>query len=176
MVLVGMGCAGNQRGTKATLRAPGAEAVKGHTTIATVTHIDRENQLVTMKEADGDLSTVAVGDHIILGRMEIGDEVRIDYQESLGFKLLEPGQSIDEVKFTNETLPAGVTFGRKVATTVEILKVVDDGESTTFRSEDGSVHKLKADSKAKRTKLAQLRPGDDVAASYTEKLSIKLHR
>jgi exosome complex RNA-binding protein Csl4 len=78
--------------------------------------------------------------------------------------------------FSDEALPAGVTFGRKVATTVEILKVADQGGRATFLSKDGAVHKLKVAAQAKRTTLARLRPGDNVAASCTEKLSINLER
>ncbi len=176
MVLIGTGCAKHQQGTAAALRMAGLEDVQDRTSIATVTSIDRANRMITMKETDGDQSTVAVSDYIILGRMDIGDKVRVDYQRSLGVELLEPGESIDEVEFSSEALPAGVLFGRKVLTTVEILRIAAQGESTTFRSEDGSVHKVEADTKAKRTHMARLRPGDDVAASCTEKLSIKLHR
>lgn len=174
MVFLGMGCAGHQQGTTTALKA--RRGGKERTTIATVTNIDRDHQIVSLREADGDVSTVLVSDSIILGRMDVGDRVRVDLQESLGFELLEPGQAIDKEEFTSETMPAGVLFGRQVATTVEILKVTQEGESTTFRSKDGSVHKLEGNTKAKRTKLARLRPGDDVAASCTEKLSIKLQR
>ncbi|MFT3926524.1 MAG: hypothetical protein QM778_28525 [Myxococcales bacterium] len=139
-----------------------------------MTDIDPELQQVMLREADGDRSVVAVSDRGTLGRMIVGDKVRVDLKKSLGFELLEPGQSIEAEKFNHEALPAFVTFGRKAKTTLKIVKVASGGESATCRSKDGSMHKIEADTKAKQTELSRLHPGDVVAASCTEKLSIKL--
>jgi hypothetical protein len=174
LALFEAGCAGNKDGTRAASATDAIEALEVRSTFGTLTHINRETQVVFIQDAGGELSIVAVGNHIILGRMEIGDRVRIESKGLLGFQLLEPDQ--DREEFSDDLLPAGVTFGRKVATTVEILKVEDEGESGLFRSKDGSVHTLRVGSKAGRTKLARLRPGDEVAASCTEKLSISLAR
>lgn len=175
MVLLGMGCAGHQ-GTTASLKSSSADVVRNEATIAVVTDIDRDKRVVTMKEADGKLTTVAVGDDVVLGRMDTGDKVRVDCEESLGLQLLEPGHSIDEEAYTNETLPKGVTFGRRVAATAEILAVASEGKSATFRCPDGAVHKMGVETKASRSKIARLHPGDDVQVFWTENLSVKLQR
>lgn len=148
----------------------------GKTEVARLTHIDRENQVVILEEADGDQSAVAVASHIILGRMEVGDKVRVESKGLFGFELLQPGESIDDEVFSDEALPAGVTFGRRIATTVEVLDVSDRGWRGTILAKDGAVRELEAGTKTERSLLSRLHRGDVVTASCTEKLAIKLAR
>ncbi|MFT3923272.1 MAG: hypothetical protein QM778_12130 [Myxococcales bacterium] len=146
------------------------------TMIATLTGIDRIARIVTMKIADGTLSAVAVGDDVVFGRMETGDRVRVDREESLAFQILKPGHAFEDEVYTGAALPDGVVFGRRVATTVEILAVARGGASTTFRCRDGTVHTMDIEAASIRAWVARLHPGDDVEVTCIEKLDIALVR
>jgi hypothetical protein len=172
---LGLGCAANTQGVSGALASDARAPRAGRTSTARLTGIDRELQLVMLEELDGDQSIVAVASPIVLGRMEVGDTVRIESKGLFGFELLGPGESIEDGLFSDD-LPAGVTFGRKVTTTVEILDVFDQGGRGIVRAKDGSVRELTVESKAERSLLARLRPGDEVTAACTEKLAIKLER
>lgn len=120
---------------------------------------------------------MAVGDDVVLGRIEAGDLVRVDCRDSLAFELLEPGKPVDEgEEYTRKDLPEGVLFGRRVTTTVELLSIAAAGKMTTFRSHDGSVHTVDVEARSHRMRLAQLHPGDDVEVVFTEKLEVQLER
>jgi hypothetical protein len=166
-----MGCAGSRHGASTKSGADVKSSV-----LATLTEMDRDGQVVTMQAEDGTLSAVAVADAVIFGRMEAGDKVRIDRKEALGFQILSPGQIMDAEEYSGDALPAGVLFGRKVATTVEILAVADQGGSTTFRCDDGSVHTLDIEAKSARALVASLQPGDNLEVTCTERLAVELVR
>ncbi len=167
-----LGCAGGGQGG----RTNSAVEVTKNSMVATLTGVDREARLVTMKSVDGALSTVLVGDGDVLGRMEVGDRVRVDRLAALTFQVLAPGQAFEEQVYASDALPKGVLFGRKIATRVRILSVADEGKRATFRCADGTVRTMDIGTKSTRSLVASLHPGDDVEVTCTEKLAIELLR
>ncbi len=144
---------------------------------ATVEDVDRENRTVTLREPEGDVFTVAVGEGVALERVEPDDRVNVAYQESLGFELQEPGETPrTSAESTTDRLPEGVQFGRKVTTTVEILAIAPQGAAATFRNPEGAVRTVEVDNPANRAKVANLKPGDNVEVTYTEKLAVQLQK
>jgi hypothetical protein len=67
-----------------------------------------------------------------------------------------------------------VQFARKVSATVEIVSVTKDGSHATFRVPDGALRTVYVDDKPSQAKIANMRPGDAVAVTYTEKLALAL--
>jgi translation initiation factor IF-1 len=157
--------------------ATSGQVVYGDSVTATVESVDRENRTVTLREPEGDIYTVAVGEGVALDRVEPDDKVNVAYQEALGFQLQPPGDKprMDE-EATAEKLPNGVQYGRKVTTTVEILAIAPKGEAATFRNQDGDVRTVEVDNPVNREKVANLRPGDNVEVTYTEKLAVQLDK
>ena len=144
---------------------------------ATVEQVDLENRTVTLREPEGDTFTVAVGDNVALERIEPEDKVNVAYQESLAFELQPPNaEPRMGASATTERLPEGVQYGRKVTTTVEILAIAPQGTAATFRNPEGDVRTVEVDNPANREKVANLRPGDNVEVTYTEKLAVQLEK
>ena len=150
------------------------EAVK-----AIVQEVDRERRQVTVRdEAGGGSFVVAIGDSVDLSRIEPNDALRLVYQESLAFALTDkeraeiaPGPAVEQ---SAERIPDGVQFARKVSATVEIVSVTQDGSHATFRVPDGALRTVYVGDKPSQEKIANMRPGDAVAVTYTEKLALAL--
>ncbi len=171
-------CAKSQTGKTAKRAAEtSGELVYSDSVTATVEDVDRKNRTVTLREPEGDVFTVAVGEGVALERVERDDRVNVAYQESLAFELQPPGTSPKTgTESTSDRLPEGVQFGRKVTATVEILAVAPQGAAATFRNQEGAVRTVEVDNPANRDKVANLRPGDNVEVTYTEKLAVQLEK
>lgn len=179
--LVGIGAAGCSKSSSADTAKRAAETsgevFYADSVTATVEAVNREDRTVTLREPEGDTFTVAVGEGVALERIEPDDRVNVAYQESLAFELQQPGHTPQiGTQNTTERLPEGVQFGRKVTTTVEILAVAPQGAAATFRNPDGDVRTVEVDNPANRTRVANLRPGDNVEVTYTEKLAVQLEK
>jgi hypothetical protein len=175
-----VGCAKNQgKGAQAANRAAetSGQLVYKDSVSATVEAVDSTNRTVTLREPQGDVFTVAVGEGVAIERIQPEDKVNVAYQESLAFELQQPGETPKVgAETTTERLPEGVQYGRKVTTTVEILAVAPQGSAATFRNQEGDVRTVEVDNPANREKVANLRPGDNVEVTYTEKLAVELQQ
>jgi hypothetical protein len=145
---------------------------------ATVQEVDREQRLVTLRDESGTSFVVAIGDGVDLERIKPNDALRLAYQTSIAFALadkeraeLAPGPAVEQ---SAERIPDGVQFARKVSATVEIVSVTKDGSHATFRVPDGALRTVYVDDKPSQAKIANMRPGDAVAVTYTEKLALAL--
>ncbi len=181
--LMSMGAACAKSGSKAASETAKRQAQTSNELVykdsvsATVEAVDRDNRTVTLREPEGEVFTVAVGEGVAIERMEPQDKVNVAYQESLAFELQAPGAEPKMgAETTAERLPEGVQYGRKVTTTVEILAVAPQGVAATFRNQEGDVRTVEVDNPANREKVANLRPGDNVEVTYTEKLAVQLEK
>jgi hypothetical protein len=145
---------------------------------ATVQNVDSERRLVTLRDEGGTSFVVAIGDSVDIARIKPNDALRLAYQTSIAFALadkeraeLAPGPAVEQ---RAERIPDGVQFARKVSATVEIVSVTKDGSHATFRVPDGALRTVYVDDKPSQTKIANMRPGDAVAVTYTEKLALAL--
>lgn len=161
-----------------------AEATSGQiteteTAQATVQAVDAQRRVVTMRDESGQPYQVYVGDKVDLSQIHENDKLRLAYQESIAFALTDKEEKekadlegAPEVEESTQRIPEGVQFGRKVSTTVEIVSVTKDGSHATFRVPDGAVRTVYVDDQPSQRKIANMRPGDAVAVTYTEKLAV----
>jgi Cu/Ag efflux protein CusF len=70
---------------------PGAAGVRAVTVTATIAAIDKKAMTVTLKDADGELTTVKARDPQKLDRVAVGDIVDITYTEAVAVKVEAPG-------------------------------------------------------------------------------------
>ncbi len=68
---------------------PAGVAVEGITIIATIEAIDKDQQLVTLKNADGESRTVKARNPDNLEKVAVGDKVMISYTTALGISVVE---------------------------------------------------------------------------------------
>ena len=70
---------------------PGAAGVRAVTVTATIAAIDKQAMTVTLKDADGELTTVKARDPQKLDRVAVGDIVDITYTEAVAVSVETPG-------------------------------------------------------------------------------------
>ncbi len=181
--LGGAGCARHTKGSETARRTAQASGELGSakdTVKAKIEDVDPESRAVTLRDAHGQPFTVLVGDDVNIDRLKPNDEVSVSYEESLAFSLLDPrSEAARDPGVTQEAsrraLPDGVQFGRQVKTTVEIVSIAPDGTSATFRVPEGELRTVEVDDPTNQKKVSNLRPGDAVEVTYTERLALALN-
>jgi Cu/Ag efflux protein CusF len=68
---------------------PAGLAVGHVSVVVTIESIDLENELVTLKNKDGEMKTVRPENPENLKKVEVGDKVKITYTQAVGFKVIE---------------------------------------------------------------------------------------
>jgi hypothetical protein len=167
---------GNERSTTAQrVEATSGELRQSEALTATVQEVDRDHRVVTLRDQAGHPFSVEVSENVALDDIRPNDSVRVAYQESVAFALQEKGTSTEpSVEQTTRRIPDGVQYGRRIDTTVEIVSVSSDGSHATFRGPEGGVRSVHVTDASNQEKIANLRPGDSVAVTYTEKLDVAL--
>jgi ribosome-associated protein YbcJ (S4-like RNA binding protein) len=143
---------------------------------AQVQEVDAAQRVIAMKDETGRPFLIEVGSNVPLGTLKQDDWVSVKYQESVAFSLKEPGESAPEpaVEHTTRRVPDGVQFGRRIDALVQIVSVTADGSHATFKVPEGMTRTVYIDDATNQRKIARLRPGDEVAVTYTEKLAVAL--
>ena len=145
---------------------------------ATVEAVDVKNRLVTLRGSDGDLVDLEVGPEVKnLPQVRKGDRVIATYYESIGIKLLKPGEGSPGIS-TAEDLrtaqpgqkPAGVK-ARQTTVTATVVDVDKKNSTATLRGPRGRT--VTVDVKDP-TKLEHVKAGDLVEIAYTEAVAIEV--
>lgn len=150
---------------------PAIESSAAVTRTATVQAVDYENRTVTLKGQDGKVFTVKVGPEARnFDQIRKGDRVTFRREEALALSLQranEPATSGQEQTFLRA--PAGQKPSGTLVSTTRITATVEkinrDKGELILRGPKGQTQTLKVQS-AKA--LEQLKPGDQVTATYTE--------
>ena len=143
---------------------------------ARVQEVDSVQRVIAMKDETGRPFLIEVGENVPLGNIQRDDWVSVKYQESVAFALKEPGASGPEpaIEHSTRRVPDGVQFGRRIDALVEIVSVTPDGSHATFKVPDGMTRTVYIDDKTNQRKIARLKPGDEVAVTYTERLAVEV--
>jgi len=159
-----------------TERARGEMKETEHLT-ATVESIDQANKTVMLRDQDGHRFAIEA-DQGALAQLKPNDEIKVAYQEAVAFSLQDPrtapsaapGTKIEEA--VEQQQDNGLKVGRRVTTTVKILSVAPRGEAVEFQVPEGPVRTVAIDDPKNQTEVQNLRPGDSVNVTYTEKLAL----
>lgn len=181
LLIAGAACAKGEKGSETAKRAEEASGEMSQTESlrATVESVDEANRTVTLRDEQGRPFVVEAGSGVELSRLHRNDTVLVVYQESLAFELQDPKSEAAKEPATTEQsmrrrIPDGVQFGREIRTTVEIVSVAPDGTEATFRVPEGAVRTVQVADASNQQKVANLRPGDAVEVTYTEKLNVEV--
>ena len=179
LILAGAACSKGEKGTETAERAEETSGQISQTESlrATVQAVDQKNRTVTLRDEDGRPFEVEAGPGVELSRLTAGDTVLVVYQESIAFELQDPSEKPEEptsVEESRRRIPDGVQFGRQIKTTVEIVSVAPNGTEATFRGPEGAVRTVQVADARNQEKIANLRPGDSVEVTYTEKLNVEV--
>jgi ribosome-associated protein YbcJ (S4-like RNA binding protein) len=142
---------------------------------AKVEDVDASRRVIAMKDGSGRPFIIDVGQSVALESIRRDDWVEVKYQESVAFALKEPGELVPpSIEQSTRRVPDGVEFGRKIDAMVEVVSVTADGSRATFKVPEGMVRTVYVDDLPNQRKIARLRPGDEVAVTYTERLAVAL--
>jgi hypothetical protein len=174
--IVALGACAKQRAEESARAAEtSGEIAQVEVLKAKVEKVDPDHRVIAMKDQSGRPFVIDVGENVPLQTIKPQDWVSVKYQEAVSFALKEPGRSDQPaIEQSTRRIPDGVQFARKIDTTVEIVSVTDDGSHATFRVPDGMVRTVYVDDPPNQRKISRLKPGDEVAVTYTEKLAVAL--
>lgn len=137
-----------------------------------VTAIDRAARTATLQNTDGETKTVKVPEEVKgYETLKVGDNIEIDYYESVSVAVLPPG--------TKPTMGEGTAIERgpegqggaavremKVSGTV--LSVDPKSNKVTFKGPQGNTKTVSVSDPAMQKKLPNLKPGQVVQVTYTQ--------
>ena len=143
---------------------------------ATISSIDYKLRKVVLRLEDGQTEEVFAGPDLKrFDELKVGDRVNFQYTEILAYDLRKPGEASKAsasamVSRDPGDKPKG-TFYQTETATVTVLAVDPKLPSITVKAADGkeSTHLVKEEN---RKALDNVKPGDRIDVTYTEKLTI----
>lgn len=158
--------------------APGIELGDGIALTAEVVAIDKADRTLTLRGAEGNIVTLEVGEEARnFDQIEIGDNLNVEYYESVALYLGKAGQKPDvasgQVVARSEKgdKPAGVVM-EIVDVSATIQSIDKKTRHVTLKLPDGRVVDKKVDPSVKA--FDSLKVGDAVHAMFTEAIAISV--
>jgi hypothetical protein len=160
--------------------APVGEATVTELT-ATITDIDLEKRMITLKGPEGKTVTTQVGPNVKnLDQVKVGDEVKLQYYLAV---MVSAKRVSDDAKRGEEiiaggvaTAPAGempaVVAGREVIETVEILGSDKFKKAIAFRGADGKFREISMDAPHLEGRLDDFKEGEKYEVVYKEAVAV----
>jgi prolyl oligopeptidase PreP (S9A serine peptidase family) len=150
---------------------------------ATVTAIDLEKRLVSLKADNGNETTIEVSPEVTnLPQVKAGDKVVVDYYQGLGAAFKKKGESqtvgkLDRTDAVARAAPGekpGAAVGTTVTTTV-VIDAVDKAKNTvSFTGPKGNKRTVDVKDPSAQKFISQLKKGDEVELTYTEALAVSV--
>ena len=147
---------------------------------AIVAKIDRDSRTLTLKGADGKLTSFRVGPEVTrFDEVKTGDTVSLDYVQSVIYELRAPTpeemQSPRSAVELSARAPADVApatgLARSIKSIVTVVGVDKVTQTVSVRNPEGEIVVVKA---ARPERLEKLNVGDTVAVTFTEAVAISL--
>jgi hypothetical protein len=150
------------------------------TTTARVKAIDQQTRYVTLERADGS-EVMLYADTTVrnLPQVQVGDEVKVSFYESLAYEVKKPGTATPGATVAEETArakpgekPAGA--GARVTTIVATIVGIDKAAGTvTLQGATGRETTIKARDPRNLDRVAV---GDLVEITYTEAVAVSVEK
>ena len=143
---------------------------------ATVTAIDQQTRVVTIRQDDGSEVTFVAGDEVKnLAQVEVGDVLQVVYSEALAYEVRKGGTAAATTAIVGAAAepgqrPAGAV-ARQTTVTVVIVAIDPQVPSVTFKGPQGNTRTIKV---LRPEKLVGVNVGDTVDLTFTEALAIKV--
>jgi hypothetical protein len=144
---------------------------------ATVVGIDAATRTVSLKNKQGKLTDVQVGDDVRnFEQLRVGDKVTVEYKEALSVSLTRQTgmRSSTEREIVDRAAPGakpGGMVGREVTVTADVVAVNTKTKTVTLRGPKGRTVDVHV---GDPQQLKSVRRGDQVQAVYTEALAVSV--
>ena len=145
-------------------------------TSATVTAINRSTRSVTVKNDQGEETSIQVPDAVKqFDTLKVGDKVDVDYYESLAVSMAPSGSkpSMTERKGRAVDIGGGVR-GRELNVSAEVVSVDPSANTVTIKGPKGNVRTIYVADSALQQKLPSVKPGQVVQFTYTEAVAASI--
>ena len=162
------------------VNAQGVELGEKVVATAKVVAIDRVDRNVTLRGPDGNVVSIEVS-HAAqnFDRIEIGDQVKVEYYQSVALYLGKPGQKPDATaglvvaRSAKGAKPAAIAV--EAVDVAATIKAIDRKKRTvTLELPDGKKVTTKVDKSVKA--FDTLKVGDSIHARYTEAVAISVEK
>ncbi len=148
---------------------------------ATVTAIDYQTRLVTLRGTSGNSLTLVVDSDVRnFDQMKVGDMVTVSYYQGFAAEVKKPGTGVKGVEQSATSARAapgerpGGGVGTMIRTTVIIESVDTSFDTVTFRRHDGTVRTIAVSDPNIRKAIRDLKKGDEVEVSYMEAVAVEV--
>ena len=147
---------------------------------ATVEAIDQSTRMVTLKGPKGNSVTFKAGEEVRnLAQVQVGDEVKFAYYQSLAVRVLKAGEAFPTAgesaamaRSKPGEKPAGV-IGTETTVKATIRALDKKAKTATLKGEDG---KSVTVTPLRPEKLDEVKVGDRLAITYTEAIAVSLEK
>ena len=165
-----------QQGGTVVASTPGkAAAVSVAEITASVTAVDKASRTVTLKGPKGNEVDVVAGPEVRnFDQIKVGDQVTVQYQESLTLELkktkgkLDATEKAGAVRAAPGERPAGAV-GREVRVLADVVKVDQPNSIISLKGPKGRVVDLKV---RNQDHFKVVKVGDQVEAVYSEAIAV----
>lgn len=145
---------------------------------ARVTKVDEDNRKVTVKREDGHSVTLELGPEVEnFDEIDVGDDVKIAYYESVAFDVKVPGKATPGVTMVGgaDRAPKGekpAAMGARMLTVTSTIEAISkDPPSVTLRGAEGTTQKIPVKNPAY---LDNVEVGDLVEMMFTQAVAIRV--
>ncbi len=146
--------------------------------VATVTAIDQNSRMVTLKGPKGNEVTFKAGPEVRnLAQVRVGDEVKFSYYESVEVRVLKEGEAAPAVgevasmaRAKQGDKPAGVA-GSQTTVVAKITAIDLKAKTATLQGENGNTITV---TPRNPENLKKVKVGDRIVITYTEAVAVKV--
>lgn len=150
--------------------------IEGEATIVTV---DQGTRLVTLRNDQGEVTTVKAPADADLTRVKAGDRVGVAYYESVAINLAKPDTPLGATGATvtqraaPDQLP-GRAVGDTTVITAEVTAINLNSNTVTFKGPEGNLRTVHVTNPELQPRLRNLKVGDILQFTYTEAVAIRI--
>jgi hypothetical protein len=173
--LLSASCSSRQE-EKPQANAPSVQDSRTVSTVATVEALNLETRMITLRGPHGDTSSFKVDDRVKnLDQVKVGDQVVVDYYESLAIQVVKPEAAVSGQELVVDTAEPGELPGGKAVqktTIVATIEAIDhSAPSITLRGSDGNLTTVLV-RHPERLKLVKV--GDTLKITFEQALAISV--
>jgi hypothetical protein len=145
---------------------------------AVVQGINKTDRTVTLRNAQGQSSTVQVPADADLNRLKPGDTVALGAYQALSIRVLPPGSAAlgatSAAGSTPPGQPEGRVWGQQLVVVNEVTAVDLVNHTVTLRGGDGQSHLVTVKDPETQQRMRNLQVGDLVELTYSEAVGAKV--
>lgn len=146
--------------------------------VVSVAGIDRAARRVIVQSADGERRTITVPPEVRgFDTLKVGDNVEIDYSESIGISVLPPGTKptvSERATGVRTPAPGAMTADRELTVAAEVVSVDPDSGAVSFRGPEGQIRTVNVSDPELQRRVASLKPGQVIQVSHRESIAASI--